>query len=1033
MKFTDIFIRRPVLACVVSLMLLVVGLKAFFALPILEYPKTENAVVTITTVYYGADPETVAGFVTTPLENAISQANGIDYLASNSRSGTSVITANLVLNFDPDKAITEITAKINSVLNQLPPGVQQPVLTVAIGQSLDALIIGFASDELSPNQITDYLVRNVQPRLQAVQGVQTAELLGQQNFALRAWLDPQKLAAYGLTATDVTNALAGNNVIAGLGTTKGQMVQFNLNASTNLHSAAEFRDLVVKPVNGGVIRLSDVANVTLGSDDYESSVEYNGKKGVYIGIQTVPSASLLSVIAGVKAVLPSIRQQLPAGLNGDVIYDSTVFVNSSINEVERSLAETVLIVTLVVFVFLGSPRSVVIPVVTIPLSLVGTFAAMLVLGFSINLLTLLALVLSIGLVVDDAIIVVESVNRHLEEGMRPRDAAMKAARDLANPIIAMTVVLVAVYVPIGFQGGLTGALFTEFAFTVVGAVTMSAIVALTLTPMMCGTLLKPHSQGAARGWQDRLVGLIDRVFSRLQRGYERWLRGSLRTLPVTLTFAALVIGSIYFLYASSDSQLAPDEDQGVVILLPTSAPDATLQQKELFSQQVQGIMAKLPEAAQSFQVESPVQSISGVTLKPWDQRRRDATTIQRQLQHELSGVAGQRLVAFLPPALPGAEGLPVQFVLKSTQPLSALYPQAQKFLADATASGLFLFLDSDLKFDAPQQVIEIDRDKAAQLGLSMSQVGGALGSLLGGAYTNYFSLGSRSYKVISQVQQRSRLTLDQVMRFQVATVNGAPVPLSAIGRARLETVPETITHFQQVNSATISGVPSPGVSQAQALQALRALAAQTLPGDVLIDYAGPLRQFVQESSNFAATFGLALVIIFLALSALFESFRDPLMILVTIPMSMAGALVFISLGLGGASLNIYTDVGLVTLMGLISKHGILIVEVANEAQRAGRPKLDAIIYAAGVRLRPILMTTAAMVLGVVPLIIASGAGAASRFNMGLVIASGLSIGTLFTLFVLPAVYLLIAARHSEGEAEQRFDAPGPVVGASFRS
>ena len=1012
MKFTDIFIRRPVLACVVSLMLLVLGLKAFYSLPILEYPKTVNAIITVTTVYYGADADTVAGFVTTPLENAIAQANGIDYLSSTSQSGVSTIIANLILNYDPDKAITEITAKINAVLNQLPAGVQQPTLTVAIGQSLDALIIGFSSNELSPNQVTDYLVRNVQPRLQAVPGVQTAELLGGQSFALRAWLDPAKLAAYGMTATDVTAALSANNVIAGIGNTKGQMVQLNLTASTNLHSAQEFRNLVVKQVNGGIVRLSDVANVTLGSTDYESSVEYNGKKGVYIGIQTVPSASLLAVIAGVKAVLPSIQQQLPAGLSGDVIYDSTVFVNSSINEVERSLAETVAIVTLVIFAFLGSPRSVVIPLVTIPLSLIGTFAVMLVLGFSINLLTLLALVLAIGLVVDDAIIVVESVNRHLEEGMQPRDAAIKAARDLANPIIAMTVVLVAVYVPIGFQSGLTGALFTEFAFTVVGAVTMSAVVALTLSPMMCGFLLRPHARGSARGWSDRLTSFIDRIFGKLQGSYERRLRGSLRTIPVTLLFAALVIGSIYFLYGSANSELAPQEDQGVVILIPTSAPDATLQQKEMFSDQVQGIMAKVPEGDQSFQIISPGFSISGITLKPWQDRHRTATTIQQQLQGQLSAVAGQRVVAFQPPALPGSQGLPIQFVLKSTQPISAFYPQSRKFLAAAAASGLFLFVDSDLKVDAPQEVIEIDRDKAAQLGLTMSQVGGSLGGLLGGAYTNYFSLGSRSYQVVSQVQQRSRLTIDQVMQYQIATINGIPIPVSAIAHVRQETVPESIIHFQQQNSATISGVPSPGVSQATALKTLQDLAAQTLPNDVLIDYAGPLRQFVQEASGFVTTFALALIIIFLSLAALFESFRDPLVILVSIPMSVAGALIFISLGLGGASLNIYTEVGLVTLMGLISKHGILIVEVANEAQRAGQSKLDAIIYAAGVRLRPILMTTAAMVLGVVPLITASGAGAASRFNMGLVIASGLSIGTLFTLFVLPAVYLAIAARHT---------------------
>jgi multidrug efflux pump len=1023
MAFTDIFIRRPVLASVVSLMLLVVGLKAFTSLPVLEYPKTENAVVTITTTYYGADPQTVAGFVTTPLENAIAQANGIDTLTSVSTSGTSTITANLVLNYDADKAITEINAKINAVLNQLPSGVQQPALTVAIGQSLDALIIGFASDDLAPNQVTDYLVRNVQPRLQSVPGVQTAELLGGENLALRAWLDPVKLAAYGLTATDVTNALAGNSTIAGLGTTKGQMVQYNLSATTDLHSVAEFRDLVVKQVNGGIIRLGDVAHVTLGADSYEAGVSYNGKRGVYLGIQIVPSASLLSVIDRVKSALPAIQQQLPAGIHSAVVYDSTVFVDSSINEVESSLAQTV------VFAFLGSPRSVLIPVIAIPLSLVGTFAAMLVLGFSINLLTLLALVLAIGLVVDDAIIVVESVSRHLEEGMRPRDAAFKAARDLGGPIIAMTVVLVAVYVPIGFQGGLTGALFTEFAFTLVGAVTVSAIVSLTLSPMMCGLLLRPHTE--SHGLVRRIVDVIDRAFGRMQRGYERMLRGSLRTRPVTLLFTALVIGGIYFLYGSADSELAPQEDQGVVILLPTSAPDATLQQKELYDHQVQDIMAALPEAADTFQVESPTQSIAGVTLKPWDQRTRNATTIQRLLQGQLDRIAGQNVVAFEPPALPGSQGLPIQFVLKTTQPLSQLYPEAEKFLADARATGMFLFIDSDLKLDAPQQMIEIDRDKASQLGLSMAQVASALGGMLGGGYTNYFSLDSRSYKVIAQVQQSSRLTVDQVMDFQVATVNGAPVPLSAIARVRPETVPETINHFQQVNSATISGVPALGVSQSAALLALQTLAQRTLPVDVSIDYAGPLRQFVQESSGFVATFALALIIIFLALAALFESFRDPLVILVSIPMSVAGALVFISLGLGGASLNIYTEVGLVTLMGLISKHGILIVEVANAAQLEGRSKLEAIIHAAGLRLRPILMTTAAMVLGVVPLLLATGAGAASRFNMGLVIASGLSIGTVFTLFVLPAVYMAIAARHAAPDAAAEGNAG--LTGATHES
>jgi multidrug efflux pump len=1010
MFFTDIFVRRPVLASVVSLMILVIGLRAFSSLPVLEYPKTENAVITVSTTYYGADADTIAGFITTPLENAIAQANGIDYMTSVSQTGFSIITLNLRLNYDSNRAMTEVNAKINSVMNQLPSGAQQPTMTVKVGQSLDAMIIGFASDQLGANQITDYLTRNVQPVLQAVPGVQTAELLGQKNFALRAWLDPQKLAAYRMTAADVSAALASNDVIAGIGTTKGQMVQVTLTASTGLHSASEFRNLVIRQSNGGIVRLGDVANVTLGADDYETGVAFDGRQGVYIGIQTVPSANLLSVIAGVKAALPAIKAQLPAGLTGDVIYDSTDFVNSSIREVATTLAEALGIVTLVVFAFLGSPRSVVIPVVAIPLSLIGTFAAMLVFGFSINLLTLLALVLAIGLVVDDAIIVVESVNRHLEEGLRPFDAAIQAARELAGPIVAMTVVLVAVYVPIGFQKGLTGALFTEFAFTLVGAVTVSAIVALTLSPMMCSVLLKPHRRDGG-GWSDGLVRWIDRSFGRLRRGYERMLRSSLETLPVTLLFTAVVLGSVFFLYASSDSELAPQEDQGVVILLPTSAPDATLQQKLLFGQQALGIMSRLPEGQHTFQVESPSLSIAGVTLKPWDQRTRDATVLQRDLQAQLASVAGQRIVAFQPASLPGATGLPVQFVLKSTGALSPLYDQSQAFMAEAQKSGLFLFLDNDLKYNLPQQVVEIDRDKSAQLGLSMSQVGGALAGLLGGGYVNYFSLSSRSYKVIPQVAQVHRLTPEQVLGYQIATVGDVPVPLSAIARIRAETVPQTLNHFQQENSATIAGVPAPGVTQAQALAYLQDLAARMLPPTVTVDYAGQLRQFVQESSGFITTFAFALVIIFLALAALFESFRDPLIILVSVPMSIAGALLFINLGLGGANLNIYTEVGLVTLMGLISKHGILMVEVANAEQAAGASRRDAIVAAAGIRLRPILMTTAAMVLGVIPLILASGAGAASRFAMGLVIATGLSIGTLFTLFVVPAVYLAIAATH----------------------
>ncbi|QDP25929.2 efflux RND transporter permease subunit [Bradyrhizobium cosmicum] len=1011
MSFTDIFIRRPVLAIVISLMILVLGLKSMTSLPILQYPRTQNAIVTVTTTYYGADSAIVAGFITTPLENAIAQANGIDYMTSTSQSGTSTITVNLRLNFDSGKALTEINTKVNSVLNQLPSGVQQPVLTVKVGQTIDAMYLGFSSDVLAPNQITDYLIRVVQPKLQAVTGVQTAELLGNKTFALRAWLDPIKLAAYGLTASDVSTALSNNDYIAGLGTTKGQMVQVNLTAATNLKSLQEFRDLVVKQAGSSNVKLSDVANVTLGSEDYDSSVGFNGKRAVYIGIQVAPNANLLDVIKGVRAVYPDIKAQQPEGMTSEIIYDSTDFVNSSIEEVIHTLVEALLIVTVVVFLFLGSWRSVLIPVIAIPLSLVGTFTLLLALGFSINLLTLLALVLAIGLVVDDAIIVVENVNRHLVEGKKPVQAALLAARELSGPILAMTVVLIAVYVPIGFQGGLTGALFTEFAFTLAGSVAVSAVIALTLTPMCCAYILKPPNKGKPT-LDDRIVRFIDARMEWLQHRYRGLLESSLKTIPVTVVFAALILSSIYWLYTNSKNELAPEEDQGAILMQSTLAPNATLQQKLLYSAEVYRRISAHIETAAVFQLDLVGSSIAGWVLKPWDKREKTAAQLQPALQQEMAGVAGAKIVAFQLPPLPGASGLPIQFVIQTTDPFDRLDGIAKAFTAEALKSGKFIFLDNDLKVDQPQTSVLIDREKTAQLGLKLSDVGGALGSMLGGGYVNYFGLDGRSYKVIPQVEQRQRLNADQVLDYYIKTSDGTAVPLSTVASLKTTTVPQSLNHFQQVNAATISGVAMPGVITGEALTTLKGIADRILPKGYTIDYGGQSRQFIQESSGFATTFGFALIIIFLALSAQFESFRDPLIILVSVPMSIAGALMFIMLGIKGASLNIYTEVGLVTLMGLISKHGILIVEFANELQHAGRSKRDAVIEATAIRLRPILMTTAAMVIGVMPLITATGAGAASRFNMGLVIASGLSIGTLFTLFVVPAFYILLAADHS---------------------
>ena len=1020
MNITDIFIRRPVLATVISMLLLVLGLRALSGLPVLQYPRTENAIVTITTTYYGADPDIIAGFITTPLENTISQANGIDYITSTSQSGISTITANLRLNFDPNKALTELNSKVSSVLNQLPAESQRPVLDIKIGQTIDAMYIGFSSNVLNANNITDYLIRAVQPKLQAVEGIQLAELLGSKHFSLRAWLDPDKLAAYALTAADVSAALASNNFLAGLGKTKGQMVQVNLTASTSLHSVEEFENLIIRQQNGAIIRLKDVAHVTLGADDYEASVSFDGNKAVYIGLQVAPSANLLEVIDRVRAVFPDIQAQLPEGIDGKIVYDSTQFVDSSIHEVIHTLIEALVIVTLVVFVFLGSPRSVLIPVIAIPLSLIGTFTMMLIFGFSINLLTLLALVLAIGLVVDDAIIVVENVNRHLEDGMQPIPASILAARELTGPIIAMTIVLIAVYIPVGFQGGLTGALFSEFAFTVVGAVTVSAIVALTLSPVMCSRLLTPHTHDQSN-WEQRIVDWIDRYFDKLSQRYTRLLHGTLNYLPVTAVFAAIILGSIYFLYGSANSELAPQEDQGVIITMSSAAPDSTLQQRLVYANQVYEKFITHPENDHVFQLDMPGQSISGMVLKPWHERTLTTNDLQPLIQKEMDSIAGVRVAAFQPPPLPGSSGLPVQFVIGATESFDQLNTVAQQFMQEAQKTGMFIFLDSDLKYDQPQSQVNIDRDKAALLGLTMQDVGSSLASMLGGGYVNYFSMAGRSYKVIPQIQQSSRLNADQLNNYHIhakaADGTATTVPLSTIAGISTLTVPQSLNHFQQINAATISGVPFPGVTLGDALATLQDVAKRVLPPGYSIDYGGQSRQLIKESSGFVFTFLFALIIIFLALAAQFESFRDPLIILVSVPMSIAGALVFIALGVGGATLNIYTEVGLVTLMGLISKHGILIVEFANNKQKEGFSKRAAIEAAAAIRLRPILMTTAAMVLGVLPLIFASGAGAVSRFSMGLVIATGIAIGTLFTLFVVPAVYLLIGENHSKQEAD----------------
>jgi multidrug efflux pump len=1012
MKFTDTFIQRPVWAVVVSMFILILGLRSIFGLPVNQWPRTENTVVTITTSYYGADAATVAGFITQPLESAIAQAQGIDYLSSSSITGLSTITATLRLNYEASKALTEINTQVNSVKNQLPAQAQEPVLTVAVGQTTDAMYLGFYSATLPTNNITDYLLRVVKPKLDSIEGVQTAEILGGRQFAMRAWLDPNKLAAHNVSAQDVSTALASNNYLSAVGATKGQMVTVDLTAGTDLHTADEFKRLVVKQNGDALVHLEDVANVTLGAENYSTSVAFSGKRSVFIGIKVAPNANILTVAANVRKVFPDLQSQLPTGVRGDIAYDSTAFINTSINEVVKTLAEAMVIVSIVIYLFLGAFRAVIVPLVAIPLSLIGTFFIMFLLGYSINLLTLLALVLAIGLVVDDAIIVVENVDRHIkEEGKSVLEAALTAARELGGPILAMTVVLIAAYVPIGLRSGLTGALFKEFCFSLAGAVTVSAVVALTLSPMMTSRLFKPGQE------EGRFARRLDHYFDRLRGGYHRVLSGALNIWPVLVTFGFLLFLLVAASGMTAKSELSPTEDQGLVFMQIKGAPTASPQQMEMLADQVFQIGKTEPEYAQMFQltgVPSLNQGLGGVLLKPWGERSRSQAQLIMDLQQKWNQVAGAKMAAFPLPSLPGAQGLPVQFVITTTESVDNLNEVAQAVLAQAQKDKLFYFSDLDLKLDKPQAKLVVDRDKIAALGMTQADVGAALSAALGGNYVNYFSTAGRSYKVIPQVLQVDRLNPEQILDYYIRTPSGAMIPARTVAHIETSTEPESVNHFQQLNSATLSGVS--GLSQGEVLSKLDAILQAVAPLGYTSDAAGESRQFIQESGGFVGLLLFSVLIVYLALAFQFESYRDPIVILFSVPPALFGALAFITMGF--ASINVYTQVGLVTLLGLITKHGILIVQFANELQRAGHSKREAIEQAAAVRLRPILMTTAAMVLGVVPLVWASGAGAAGRHDMGLVIFAGLSIGTLLTLFIVPAMYMFIGSTHRHEVLEQ---------------
>jgi multidrug efflux pump len=1016
-SFTDLFIRRPVLALVVNLVILIAGLQSIRSLNVRQYPRNENASVTITTVYVGASAELVRGFITTPLERAIAAADGIEYLQSSSALGMSTITVRLKLNYDANKALAQISSKVDQVRNDLPPEAEVPIINVETADSqFAASYLSFSSDILEANQITDYLVRVVQPRLSAVEGVQRADILGGRTFAMRIWLKPDRLAALNINPNQVSQALAANNFLSAIGRTKGSLVQVNLTANTDLRSVEEFRNLVIREAGDQLVRLRDVADVVLGAEDYESEVRMGGEKAVFMGIWVQPNANTLDVIRRVRTEMQSIRKELPTGLQGGIAYDGTKYIEDAIHEVLKTLTETLFIVAIVIFLFLGSLRSVLVPLVAIPVSLIGAVFLMQVFGFTLNLLTLLAIVLSVGLVVDDAIVIVENVERHVREGRTPRQAALLGARELIGPVIAMTITLAAVYAPIGLQGGLTGSLFREFAFTLAGAVLISGIVALTLSPVMSSKLLDAGRE------EHGLTGKINHVFDRLRKNYGRVLDATLSARPaVYIVWIVLSLLAIP-LYMMAPKELAPTEDQGFVMGIVNAAADATVDQTSFYTDAVNRELMRLPEADQTFQITFPDNGFCGLVLKPWGERKRTVFKIVPDVQARVSRIPGVQTMVATPPALPGGGQFPVEVVIASTADPERILQFVRQLQLEAATNGMFAFPPIiDTKLDQPEVELVLDRDKVASMGLDMATVGADLSALVGGNYVNRFNFEGRSYKVIPQIKRGSRLDASQLQDAHIKGPNGQLVPVRTFTTLKHNTGPRSLNRFQQLNAVKLSGVAVRPLDEA--LRFLESEAARILPKGYTVDYTGESRQLRVEGSKFLPALLLALTLIFLVLAAQFNSFRDPLIILLgSVPLAMFGALTFSFLKCPNpnmpfftngwtTTLNIYSQVGLVTLVGLVSKNGILIVEFANELQRTGLNKIQAVRQAAMVRLRPVLMTSAATICGHFPLTLVTGAGAAARNSIGITIVAGMTIGTLFTLLVIPSIYVLIAKEH----------------------
>jgi len=1025
-NFTDIFIRRPVLAIVVNLVIIIAGIQAWSTLNVRQYPRSENATVTVSTVYVGANADLVRGFITTPLERAIAAADGIDYIESSSSQNLSSIRVRLKLNYEATKALSEISAKVNAVRGDLPPGAEIPVINIESADSQFASVyLSFNSEVLAPNQITDYLTRAVQPRLSALPGVQRAEIMGGRTFAMRAWLKPDRMAALNVSPSQVRSALSANNYLSAIGKTNGSLVQVNLTANTDLRTVEEFRRLVIREQNGAIVRLEDIADVQLGAEAYDAEVRFSGKTAVFMGVYPLPNANSIDVVKRVVSEMDEIQKELPTGMNALVAYDATKYINNAISEVKETLAETLLIVVIIIFLFLGSFRSVLVPVLAIPVSLIGGIFLMQAFGFTINLLTLLAIVLSVGLVVDDAIVVVENVERHLREGRTPYDAAILGARELVGPVISMTITLAAVYAPIGLQGGLTGSLFREFAFTLAGAVLISGVVALTLSPMMSARLLNAEVE---HHW---LPAHINAGFEKVRSLYGKLLDKALANRPVVYTVWVTLAILVPALWMFSPNELAPAEDQGIIFGIVDASANSTIDQTSAYSTAVAEVFKSVPETDFFFQVTMPNSGFAGLVTKPWSERKRKINQIVPEVQGKLAKVTGISMMSVSPSALPGGSNFPLEFVIASTADSREVLSIAEKVREAAIKSGKFFFPPMiDMKIDQPQTEIDLDRDKVASLGLNLAQVGADLSAMVGGNYVNRFNISGRSYKVIPQIERVGRLNPEQLGSIFVTGPNNQLIPLSTVATVRNSTEPRSLNRFQQLNSVKLSGVYMGPLSEG--LKFMEDEAAKIMPKGYVIDYTGESRQLRQEGgSKEFAIYLLALALIFLVLAAQFNSFRDPFIIILgSVPLALFGALIFAFLRMPNpnipyfttafsTTLNIYSKVGLVTLIGLIAKNGILIVEFANKLQEQGKDKIDAVREACLTRLRPILMTTAATIAGHFPLTLVSGPGAAARNSIGLVLVGGMAIGTVFTLFVVPALYLLIAKDHKASLAKVR--------------